>query len=150
MDRLVSLRKNIPEIIYMRSIVLYVGFIIWTKLYIEFHLQEYVFDFDILNYALLWFSFIPYWLCEYRGFKIGLMVKYSIHFHQFSLIFFLIWVSFYRHWRSQGCEGKDGTIIIPHYHFHSLQLCISDVYLMFIIAVHVITRLLLDEIYPGN
>ena len=69
-----------------------INYINLNKICIGFNLQEYAFDFDRLNYALLCFTFTPHRLCDYRGFKICLIVKYSIHCCQFSLIFFLIWV----------------------------------------------------------
>ena len=55
------------------------------------------------------------------------------------------WISL--KWNAQG------TIFIPIYHFHTLietLICIWDYYHVFLIAGHVITRLLLEETKPGR
>ena len=71
------------------------------------------------------------------------------------LIFFFIRVSFTDTDDSQDSRGREGTIFystlpFPPTHKHweiYLQLCMWDVYHVFLIAMLVFTRLLLNEIY---
>ena len=69
--------------------------------------------------------------------------------------FFLLGFSFTYNDDSQGSRGREGTfayftVPLPPAHEHSgvhLQLCMWDDYQVFLIAMIVFTRLLLDEIY---
>ena len=66
-------------------------------------------------------------------------------------IFNFTWVVFHGTENSQDSKEREVTTFIFRYHFHwgiYLLLGIWDVHLLFLIAGHVITRLLLDEIFP--
>ena len=140
----------------MWSIIFYIDFMTWTKIYIGFHLQEYDFDFGRFKYTLLCFSCTPYWLCDYRGFKSRLDRQ---KFHLFSSVFldflFYLGFSFTDSDNSQdsGARSPHRSSTIPlsptrEYGDVYLQLCIWDVYLVFLMAVHVVSKLLLVEIHP--
>ena len=71
------------------------------------------------------------------------------------IYFFSIKIFFHGHWQLTGQQGKGGpifysTLPLPPAHEHSdiyLQLCTWGGYHIFFIAMLVLTRLLLDEIY---
>ena len=81
---------------------------------------------------------------------------FNIYIYMYIYIyFFSIKIFFHGHWQLTGQQGKGGpifysTLPLPSAHEHSdiyLQLCTWGGYHIFFIAMLVLTRLLLDEIY---
>ena len=80
---------------------------------------------------------------------------FNIYIYIYIYIFFSIKIFFYGHWQLTGQQGKEGpifysTLPLPPAHEHSdiyLQLCTCGGYHIVFIAMLVLTRLLLDEIY---
>ena len=81
---------------------------------------------------------------------------FNIYIYMYIYIyFFSIKIFFHGHWQLTGQQGKGGpifysTLPLPPAHEHSdiyLQLCTWGGYHIFFIAMLVLTRLLLDEIY---
>ena len=72
-----------------------------------------------------------------------------------SMTFFLSGFFFHRHWQFTGQQGKEEDHLLfhsttfPHSQTfrHIFQLCMSDNYHTFMIALLAFTRLLLDKIY---
>ena len=127
-----------------------------------------------LSYLLILLSYYPRYLLSYYTILLNLL-SYIPSYYLITIpliilillvllifiifLFFSIRVFFHRHWqlthRTAG-EGR-GPSFIPLYHFHlwltNIQTficnsaCMWDGYYIFLIAMLVFTRLLLDEIY---
>ena len=94
------------------------------------------------------------------GIKLLVRLQFGLsHFcqHNFNYNIFLIWIFLHGCWRFAGQQWKGVdhprlsssffSHILTNIEIFLLHLCIWNVYLMFLIAVQVILRLLLDKIY---
>ena len=112
----------------------------------------------LLSYYTILLNLLSY-IPSYYLITIPLIILILLSYLFFFLLFFSIRVFFHRHWqlthRTAG-EGR-GPSFIPLYHFHlwltNIQTficnsaCMWDGYYIFLIAMLVFTRLLLDEIH---